>query len=271
MARAYATVAKGGVAYEPRLVKTVLTSVGRPALDENGHTAVPDQPKIRGNLLSEFSQAQLDLVRNGLWKVVNEGGGTGSRAKLKGVTVAGKTGTAQATDRGKEENIGWFCAYAPYEKPRYAVCVMIQAGEHGGHGGTIASPVAGHILEQIFAMDEGSYEVPLASLAPAHNPHPFAAVTAVDYKNAEKFTLTEESSDNAGDRAARPDMGDAGARPDIRPEADEAGKVKSRPKPAPQKRDTRNIFEKLFGIGRKPAPAPPGNRAPTNPFRPGGR
>ena len=79
MAMAYAAVANGGIAYEPRLIKTVLTPDGQPVLDENGQVAVPDQPKIRGDLRNEVTKEQIDIVRHGLWKVVNEAGGTGGK------------------------------------------------------------------------------------------------------------------------------------------------------------------------------------------------
>ena len=152
MAMAYAAVANGGIAYEPRLIKKVETPDGQPALDENGQLAAPEEPKIRGDLRAEVSKEQLDVVRHGLWEVVNEAGGTGGKGRVKGITVAGKTGSAQATDRGKDEMIAWYCCFAPFEKPRYAICTMVQVGEHGGHGGTVAAPIAAHILEQIVAM-----------------------------------------------------------------------------------------------------------------------
>ena len=58
---------------------------------------------------------------------------------------------------------------------------MVQGGHHGG---SVAGPVAAHILEQALAMDQGSYKVQLASLKPANNPHPFDAIDALpDYKD----------------------------------------------------------------------------------------
>ena len=49
---------------------------------------------------TRLRKQQIDLVRQGLWKVVNESGGTGSAGRVKNVAVAGKTGTAQWADRG---------------------------------------------------------------------------------------------------------------------------------------------------------------------------
>ena len=263
MAMAYAAVANGGIAYEPRLVKKVLQPDGKPALDENtGQIAVPDEPKIRGDLRSEgLTSQQIEIVRHGLWEVVNEvggagGGGTGGKGKVKNVVVAGKTGTAQATDRGKKDYIAWFACFAPYDKPKYVIVVAVQSGKHGG---SVAAPVAAHILEQCVAMDQGSYNVELAELAPAHSDHPFAAIDAIDYKNTEKLNITEEDADTHGG-SANVQMGQNGAKPDIRTEADARGKVapkKPTTAPAPQPVDRRNFFEKLFGIKSNAAPHPP--------------
>src|SRR5256885_10013692 len=75
--------------------------------------AVPAEPRIDSDLRLDFSPEQIEMVRRGLWKVVNEDGGTGGRARLKGVEVAGKTGTAQASTNGKKDTIAWFCCFAP--------------------------------------------------------------------------------------------------------------------------------------------------------------
>ena len=52
--------------------------------------------------------------------------------------VAGKTGTAQAADRGHKDLIAWFACYAPFDHPRYVVVAMVQGGEHGG---SVACPI----------------------------------------------------------------------------------------------------------------------------------
>lgn len=267
MAMAYSAVANGGVAYEPRLVKTVLTPDGKPALDENGQVAVPDQPKIRGDLRTEVSKDQIDVVRHGLFLVVNDPGGTGGKVRLKGINVAGKTGSAQASDRGQAGMIAWLCCFAPFEHPRYVVAVMVQGGHHGGG---VAGPVAGHILEQIFAMEQGSLNVELTKLEPAHSSHPFDKIEALaDYKDA-KISLNPEQQPEEGadthDPGAKVEMGAGGATPDIRAAADARGTVKqggARPTPRPV--DTRNFFQRFFGAKQSspsntPRPAGPNSR-----------
>ena len=189
MAVAYAALANGGTIYEPRLVKKVLDSKGRPVrvngqgevinlddpnLTDKGTVAWPEQPKIRADLRKELTEAQIEQVRKGLWKVVNEsggsgGGGTGGKARNKNYVAAGKTGTAQATDRGKKDTIAWFCEFAPYDKPRYAICTMVQGGNHGG---SVAAPIAAHIMEQLISMDQGNLKVELTKLDPARGKTP---------------------------------------------------------------------------------------------------
>src|SRR5207237_8433378 len=112
-------------------VDKVVNQDGSAALDENGKVAVLQTPRVRADLRSELSREQIDLVRKGLWKVVNEDDGTGGRARLKNVQVAGKTGTPQGTDRGHKDTIAWFACFAPFEKPKYVFAVIVQGGEHG--------------------------------------------------------------------------------------------------------------------------------------------
>src|SRR5260370_6645358 len=192
LAMAYATIANGGLCYYPRLVDRVLKQDGSPVLDEHGNVAVPQAPRVRSDLRQEIPPDKIDLVRKGLWKVVNEDGGTGGRARLKDVVVAGKTGTAQATDRGHEENVAWFACFAPFDHPKYVVVVMVQAGEHSGHGGSVAGPVAARIMERTLAMDDGNFDMQVSWLPPAPKPNPFQTVKAVNYGTGGKLGDGEE-------------------------------------------------------------------------------
>jgi penicillin-binding protein 2 len=102
--------------------------------------------------------------------VVN-GSGTGSRARIVGRDVSGKTGTAQVislegrqsakgkTDKDLRDN-GWFVFFAPRDNPQIAGVVFV---EHGGHGGVTAAPIAKHVLETFFAKQDGK---PLPPLSP---------------------------------------------------------------------------------------------------------
>src|SRR5206468_4271551 len=180
LAMAYATIANGGICYYPRLVDKVLKQDGSPVLEEHGNVAVPQTPQVRSDLRKELSPDKIELVRKGLWKVVNEEGGTGGRARLKDVQVAGKTGTAQATDRGHKDTVAWFACFAPFENPKYVVAVMVQGGEHGG---SVAGPIADRILERSLALDEAKLIMKVAWFVPRPNSNRFQIIKIVTNNN----------------------------------------------------------------------------------------
>jgi penicillin-binding protein 2 len=259
LAMAYATIANGGVCYYPRLVDKVLEPDGSPVLDEQGNPAARP-PRVRSDLREEISPDNIELVRKGLWEVVNEDGGTGGRARLKDWVVAGKTGTAQATDRGHEENVAWFACFAPFDHPKYVVVVMVQGAS--GHGGEVAGPIATRILERTLAEDEGKFDMQVAWLAPAHRDNPLQLIKAVSYHGTggNLGGDDEEGADQSQTTTAQ--MANSDASPDVEPEADSQGKVRrpggavarALPAATPARR---NFFERLFGIKRRPAPTPP--------------
>src|SRR6266404_4141168 len=256
LAMAYATIANGGVCYYPRLVDRVLNQDGSPVLDEHGNVAVPQTPQVRSDLRQEMSPDKIDLVRKGLWKVVNEDGGTGGRARLKDVVVAGKTGTAQATDRGHEENVAWFVCFAPFDHPKYVVAVMVQGAS--GHGGEVAGPIATRILERALAQDEGKFDMQVAWTAPAHHANPLQLIKAVSYAGSNLGSEDEEGADSG--QSADVQMASDNSSPDVEQEPYAQGKVKgarvARAVPAPPPRQP-NFFERLFGVKRPAAPPAP--------------
>src|SRR6266536_2870922 len=264
LAMAYATIANGGVCYYPRLVDKVLNQDGSPVLDERGKVAVPQTPRMRSDLRREVTPDQIEMVRKGLWKVVNEDGGTGGRARLKNVQVAGKTGTAQATDRGHKDTIAWFACFAPFENPKYVVAVMVQGGEHGG---SVAGPIATRIIERTLALDEGKFDMKVAWLSPAHKANPFQMIKDVNYAGGNLGGNDEEDADASQNATAQ--MASSDAAPDVEPEADSQGQVRRRGT-APVARAVpaapqapRNFFQRLFGMHPRPAPVP----APQPPSR----
>ncbi len=294
MALAYAMIANGGTAYEPRLVKKILHQDGQPVRNPDGTLAVPDGPIVRGDLHDEMTPEQIEELRRGLWKVVNQrggpgGSGTGSRGKVPGAETAGKTGTAQASDRGKKESIAWFCSFVPYENPRYAIAVMIPAGAGDGGGGSVAAPVAAHILEQCILLESGKRTVKLRPLAPARNPNPYRVIDAMpDFKDLSVIADADDPSDSVQISAvSNVDLSTSppAAQPNIKVEADERGKVrKATPvrratsaAPTPRKANTvrravpvrpaqrpkraeeperQNFFQRMFGPQRKSNPRP---------------
>lgn len=82
------------------------------------------------------------IVREGMRRAVEHPGGTGGLARIKGMEVAGKTGTAQ-NPHGPDH--AWFVGFAPYEDPRIAIAVLV---ENAGFGGSHAAPVAGMCMER---------------------------------------------------------------------------------------------------------------------------
>ena len=194
-------------------------------LDEHGKPAVPQTPRVRSDLRREVTPDQIELVRKGLWKVVNEDGGTGGRARLKDVVVAGKTGTAQATDRGHEENVAWFACFAPFDHPKYVVAVMVQGAS--GHGGEVAGPIATRILERTLAQDEGKFDMQVAWTAPAHHANPLQLIKAVSYTGGNLGSEDEEGADTSQSAAVQ--MASDNASPDVEQEADAQGQVSKRP------------------------------------------
>jgi penicillin-binding protein 2 len=90
-----------------------------------------------------FAPEHLAWARRALQQVVDSG--TGAAARLAGITVAGKTGTAQ-NPHGDDH--AWFMCYAPAEAPEVAMAVIL---ENAGHGGALAAPLAGRWLSAYFA------------------------------------------------------------------------------------------------------------------------
>jgi penicillin-binding protein 2 len=101
-----------------------------------------------------LTSLQDSVVLEGL-KAVLEAGGTAGASAIQGLTLAGKTGTAQNT--GGDDH-GWFVGFAPADKPKIVVAVLLEFGLHGSRAAHIASAIIGHYLKvgPIKAvMDEG--------------------------------------------------------------------------------------------------------------------
>lgn len=144
-----ATLANGGKLFRPQIVEQVT--------DPDGKVVQNFQPELLDEI--KGMDRYLALIRQGLVGVVNGPHGTARSAKIDGITVAGKTGTAQvvkvaAYKHLKEEDIpykfrdhAWFTAFAPAEDPEIAVTVLV---EHGLHGGSGAAPIATAVMKEYF-------------------------------------------------------------------------------------------------------------------------
>jgi len=154
MLNAVNVVANGGALYRPTIVHHVT--------DPQGDVIRPFEPEIIRTL--PISSEHWSLVQQGMEEVVASG--TAPRARIEGLRVAGKTGTAQFCDDialeigicgvGLEQPThAWFAAYAPVEEPELSVIVFLY---NGGEGSTAAVPVVHDILEYYFSRDEASDE-----------------------------------------------------------------------------------------------------------------
>ncbi len=149
LALSYATIANGGRLLKPRLVLRI----------EDRDGVVEKQFPVVEVGKSSVSDENLAIVREGLTAVVESIGGTGGRARVPGVKVAGKTGTAQVVKLERTEGMselsipvkfrdhGWFAAFAPADAPEIAIGVFV---EHGLHGATAAAPIAQKIMARYF-------------------------------------------------------------------------------------------------------------------------
>jgi penicillin-binding protein 2 len=147
MVNMISAIGNGGVLFRPQVIQRVEDAYGK---------SIEEYPSMVMQRVS-VSEKTLQIIRDALRGVVEDPRGTGRPARIKGVSVCGKTGTAQAVKLEVSEEIGdeeevpiqyrdhaWFVAYAPEETPVIAVAVLIQ---HGGHGASAAAPVARRIIE----------------------------------------------------------------------------------------------------------------------------
>ena len=148
-----AAVANGGIRYKPLILKDIKTSEGK--------TIIAGEPQIVGKL--PISKQTLATIKKCLWEVVNNPKGTGRIARIEGIDVSGKTGTAQLVQRkevdtepdtetlNQHKAHAWFVAYAPSTDPKIAVAVIV---EHGEHGSSAAAPIARDIIMTYLQKDK---------------------------------------------------------------------------------------------------------------------
>ena len=146
MAGMMAAIANGGTRYKPMILESIRTVDNRLIYQNEPQVAgkVPVTPKV------------LELIRRGLWEVVNSDRGTARGSRLEDIEYSGKTGTSQVISRKKNEDQAeedvpahlrphaWFVAYAPSEAPKIAVAVLV---EHGEHGSGAAAPIAREMIK----------------------------------------------------------------------------------------------------------------------------
>lgn len=130
------TIAAEGEVYKLHLVKKIISA--------DGNTVEEIKPEIYRRV--NFSPDTSKIIKEGLRQTILKG--TGWRANIKEVAVAGKTGTAQ---NPHGETHAWFIGFAPYEDPEICITVFL---ENGGEGGEAAAPIARAMLEKYFSIQK---------------------------------------------------------------------------------------------------------------------
>lgn len=128
-----AAIANNGVMMEPRLLTRVESPSGTVRL------------RYAQKVYRTACTAEVASVIQGYMKDVVQNG-TGTRARVDGLTIAGKTGSAEGNVNGRAVTHAWFTGYIDSDALPYAVCVMV---EEGGSGGSVAAPVAQKVFEYL--------------------------------------------------------------------------------------------------------------------------
>ena len=157
-------LAMDGKIYKPHLLYKIV--------DQNtGRTVFEKQPEILKE--GKIDQKYLDFIKATMEKVISSTAGTGKKARINGVRVAGKTGTSE---NPHGDTHAWFTAFAPAEDPKVAIIVMV---ENGGEGGVVSAPIAKRVMEQAMGMDVTPWQTPTpvaAQETPGVKPPPVAGV-----------------------------------------------------------------------------------------------
>ncbi|MBC8065641.1 MAG: penicillin-binding protein 2 [Chlorobia bacterium] len=132
MANIVALVANDGVNFKPRLVRAIRDPVEMQKVELIKPTELH---KVGGSpaFWATMKSALVDVIQRG----------TARSAQIPGMTWGGKTGRAEEKKGRKTHS--WFIGFAPYDKPKIAICVFI---EEGGHGGEIAAPIAKRVVQR---------------------------------------------------------------------------------------------------------------------------
>ncbi len=162
LAMAYGAIANDGVLMAPRIVAGTIGADGR--LDDRGG------PQPIRRVVSRKTAVMLSKV---LTQVVENG--TGQKARIEGVAVAGKTGTAQralADGSGYDPNasIASFVGFLPADDPQYVCVIMVENPRVNGWGGYVAAPAFRRAMKRIISLPGGLLVEPAAQHPPAEGP-----------------------------------------------------------------------------------------------------
>jgi penicillin-binding protein A len=137
MAMVVSAVADGGKLMTPRLVSKVV--------NPDGQTVQMVAPTLYSDVMKPSTAQALTQM---MTDVVEEG--TGQPARLEGVNIAGKTGTAQVAGPSSDIDDAWFIGFAPVQDPKIAVAVTLEDIPNG-YGGIYAAPIAAQMIKTLLA------------------------------------------------------------------------------------------------------------------------
>lgn len=140
-ARYAAALCNGGKLYRPHLVYKVSDSFGEDLFYR----------EVKCDSQLPVTPEQLEVVRQGMFRVVNSPRGSGRRAKSNYLTIYGKTGTAEVGSKTNRRNITHFIAFTSYRLRNYAIAVTV---EDGSGGGTTCAPLAVQFFERFLRSQE---------------------------------------------------------------------------------------------------------------------
>ena len=140
MALFTAALANGGKIFRPHLVYKVI--------DRADETVMEREIEVVSTL--DATREALEVVRKGMFKVVNSPGGSGKQAAVEGLKIYGKTGTAELGSRNKRRHITHFICFVQYRSRRYAAAITVEDGVSGGRS---CAPLAAAFFQNYLEPD----------------------------------------------------------------------------------------------------------------------
>ena len=187
MAMVYAAVANGGKLYQPQVAKAIVSASGK--VVKEFRPVLKSQVTVPKTTMTFLRRTLPGVTTNGSGETPFQG------FPLDQIPVASKTGSAQVT--GSDVSTSWFASYAPANKPRYAVIMMVT---EGGTGSKTSGPSVRRIYESLFGVTNGVVD-PSRSVLIGGEPQTALPVVASD------GTITGPTGKKAGVVSARTESG----------------------------------------------------------------
>ena len=224
MAGVAATTSNGGYYYKPRLIfKTV---------NKAEEEMVFPKPLYSLNDLG-IPKEKIEICKSGMWDVVNEIKGTARRGQSEITQVSGKTGTAQTGRKrpsGGNETNAWFISFAPYDKPRLAVCVMV---ENAKSGGGVCAPIDKRIIDESMLLEDFGQKQSISSVEEYQGNFDFVELVSFDDDPTEGIIVDNDGDDGTSVAATPAPASESTVKktiltPTVKKKPDIRGSVKSK-------------------------------------------